>query len=85
MDFRMAFKDPGGSNINNLPAFGGGGFLIRARHFLYFENIIAIFLKTLYNRSERGTFDTLKRCSLFEKDKNIYFKSEAITFVEINH
>ena len=69
----MAFKDPRGSNINNSPTFGGGGFLIRARHFLYFENIRATFLKTLYNRPEKGTFDTLKSCSLFEKRQKYLF------------
>lgn len=33
MDFRAAFKDPGGCTINISPAFDGGGFLIRACHF----------------------------------------------------
>jgi len=73
MDFRAAFKDPVDCTINILPAFGGGGFLIRACHFLYFENIKTIFLKTLSKRTERGTFDTLKRCALFGKGKKYLF------------
>jgi len=73
MDFCAAFMDPGDCTINILPAFGGGGFLIRACHFLYFENITTIFLKSLSKRTQKGTVDALKRCSYLKTEKNIMY------------
>jgi len=76
MDFLAAFKDHGDYAINILPAFGGGELLIRACHFLYFENITTIFLKTLFKRTEKGAFYTPKCCALFGKEKIFIFEAK---------